>query len=509
MSALSGAKRKIGGHFGAAVGAASKKGRGWRDEVDDEEPLVAADESAKADDEVGTAKAGSKAGAKVAADSESEVDMDPGTPLPSEDEEERTAAAAAGTAPAAAEPSAAAAPEEGAGEAPAPAGEGQLAADVAAADVAATVPPVVEQAPSAASGPAAPAPGAEVVVSLELVVAGCPRGLLRVLLRGGLDQALERRLAACLPPDGGPLNSITEDLLCTFGAQPPASAKPSEAAAPEAAAEKPEATAAAASSSSSAVPAAACGESLRAGVLCMALHGDGLALTLLGAEAAPVGRGHYAVAGMVLQGRGTLRKLAALAPLTVGGESKTAQPAVLRVAPAVDKAAGLGAGIAEAAATAVATSGPRASSVAMQGAGENAVVVPHPLLLLTRPPASALSGRAGLCFVLEADPTAEAVAAEDLEVAELELDCREIEVDALKHMTFCRERQTGVDKVEERLSALEERLKALGGGAEATAPSASPEDVGGGGSLGEALSGQRWWQEQRLQRLLRVLRKLH
>merc|ERR1740121_2645988 len=68
------AKRKIGGHYGSAVGASTKRGRSaaWREEVDDVEqrppPAVVQD------------------------DSESDSVLDPGTPLPSESEEEVHAA---------------------------------------------------------------------------------------------------------------------------------------------------------------------------------------------------------------------------------------------------------------------------------------------------------------------------------------------------------------------------------------------------------------------------------
>eukprot|EP00913_Durusdinium_trenchii_P004615 g4284.t1 len=61
-------KRRIGGHFGAALGASTKRQRaGWRDEVEEDD--VAANTQAGDDD-----------------DSEEAV-LDPGTPLPSEEED--------------------------------------------------------------------------------------------------------------------------------------------------------------------------------------------------------------------------------------------------------------------------------------------------------------------------------------------------------------------------------------------------------------------------------------
>lgn len=344
--------------------------------------------------------------------------------------------------------------------------------------------------------------------------------MLRVLLRNGLDEAVERRFAACVPPDGGPVDAIVGDALCTFAGN--------RAAAPSSAAAAPEAvtagTSPAACSSSSGVAAGSTSAAgaIRAGFLCApTASGAGLVLTLQGADASPVDGGRaYAVLGFVLHGRATLRKIAALAPL-VAGESSTAKPATLRVVGTVEKAAGLGAGIAEAAATAVATSGPGALLSALGGAGEGGAAeepsIPHPWMLLTNAPAAALAGRAAEPFLLEADRSAHTAAAEELEVAELELDCRELEVSALKLLTFSRKRQTGVDAVQDRLTALEERLKALGPGTMPAAEEGSASSSTGGDAkepaasvgLDETLSGQRWWQEQRLGRLLRVLSKLH
>merc|ERR1740130_1445397 len=81
MNGGSEAKRKLGGHFGAAVGSSTnaKKTRGgWRDEVEPEEDAAQA----------ATGSNGGAAKMPVDDNSDSEEMLDPGTPLPSEDEAE-------------------------------------------------------------------------------------------------------------------------------------------------------------------------------------------------------------------------------------------------------------------------------------------------------------------------------------------------------------------------------------------------------------------------------------
>eukprot|EP00434_Breviolum_minutum_P042405 symbB.v1.2.037742.t1/scaffold5656.1/size24862/3 len=76
-----------------------------------------------------------------------------------------------------------------------------------------------------------------------------------------------------------------------------------------------------------------------------------------------------------------------------------------------------------------------------------------------------------------------------LDLADLEVSGRDGEVADLKQTTFSRERQEGVDKVDEALNDLLQRLKSLEG-------------------LDEEKSGQRVWVEEGAKRLLRVLKKL-
>ncbi|CAJ1345968.1 unnamed protein product [Effrenium voratum] len=169
-------KRRIGGHFGAALGAATKRQRDWRDEVEEEAP---ADSKADEDD-----------------DSE-EAMLDPGTPLPSEEEEE--AAPKVDDAPASA-PDAAA--EADAAPTDAPPEEAAAAAAAAAAAEA-----VTDAGPASASNP--------VVCTLEVIVGKNKVGELRILLPLGLDPDSEQRLSACVAPDGGSADFVAG--VCGFG----------------------------------------------------------------------------------------------------------------------------------------------------------------------------------------------------------------------------------------------------------------------------------------------------
>mmetsp|Transcript_11103 Transcript_11103/g.24481 ORF Transcript_11103/g.24481 Transcript_11103/m.24481 type:complete len:495 (-) Transcript_11103:99-1583(-) len=492
---LSGAKRKIGGHFGSAVGAASKRTKkSWRDEV--------------SEDEAAGGEAGSSAAplGGTANDSDSEEVLNPGTPLPSESEDEKAETAAAPdkeAEPTSVPTSATIATMEGQDSTP--------AAETSAAEAPAPSNAVKEGFTEADSS--APV-GPPAIMTMELVVSGASRGLIKVMLPKGLDESLERRLSVCGPPDGGAVESLLKDSLCLFGSvDPKASAEAAKpgATAPEEADEEmpPEAPALnpssfflqqnGTSSSSTASPTSSIG----GGELCCLLLGSkslGLGITLLAADEHRVDRGCFVSLGTVVAGRGSLRKLAALSSL-VPTKDGTALPATLRVVPPPEKAAGLGAGTAEAASTAVATSGPGLLPSSAGGDGpQEEDLIPHPFLLLTKPAPSMLNGGGKTArFVLDPDLHT-AAAAEELEVAELELDCRESEVMELKEMTFSRERQAGVDNVEDRLQAIQERLKGLGEAGEVSKDDQS--------ALSETLAGQRWWQTERLGRLLRVLSKL-
>eukprot|EP00439_Symbiodinium_sp_Y106_P080410 s23_g19.t1 len=179
----SASKRRIGGHFGAALGASTKRQRGdWREEVDGEEQTAGTAAKADGDDD----------------DSEEAI-LDPGTPLPSEEEEEP--AAAAPEAPATTEPAAEATEE-------APAAE----AEAVPAEPAATI----EEETSVPADAGGPAPNA-VVATLDVIVGKNNVGQLRVLLPLGLDPDVEQRLQACAGPDGGAVDFLRPGALCGFG----------------------------------------------------------------------------------------------------------------------------------------------------------------------------------------------------------------------------------------------------------------------------------------------------
>eukprot|EP00435_Cladocopium_sp_Y103_P034191 s2051_g8.t2 len=162
-------KRRIGGHFGAALGASTKRQRGgWRDEVDEED----------------------SAAGKAANDEDSEeAILDPGTPLPSDEEE------------AAEEPKVQAEP-----------------AEAAESTEAQAVVPAKEETPAPTNT------GGEtnkpVVFTLEVTVGKNQVGEMRVLLPLGLDSDVEQRLSACMAPDGGSVDFITANKLCGFGGHP-------------------------------------------------------------------------------------------------------------------------------------------------------------------------------------------------------------------------------------------------------------------------------------------------
>jgi len=460
------AKRKIGGHFGAAVGASTKRGRGaaWREEVDDvEAPAPAAED-----------------------DSESEMALDPGTPLPSESEDEKAAVAAV-AAVAEAGAATAAQPEDGSDDAGAVAassaassGEAAKETDAPAQALDASAP---QQVPAATSSSA-------VVVSLELLVSEKVVSTARVLLRAGLGEATEKRLAACIPPAGGPVDELSKGVACTFGGHGPlagaakgrrqaakaaaqvvpadagAEAAPSHELPDEAVIEEeaPAATPSAASSSQGATGV---------GLLWQPLEGTGLAISL-GSTGAQLLESTHSPVGPLLTGRRMLEQLEVLAPL-VGGLSPQ-QPVALRVV------------------------GPKpADAVALP---EDEPMIKHPFLLVEPAPANLPGGVNSQPFALETAQDTSGTT-EELEVAELEINCRDAEVAELKGMSFNRERQKGVEVVIETLQDVEHRLSKLG-------PPIPPEEAGPSddGGPDKAQTHQRWWLSQRIQQLLRVLQKL-
>lgn len=383
-------KRRIGGHFGAALGASTKRQRGgWRDEVDEED----------------------SAAGKAANDEDSEeAILDPGTPLPSDEEE------------AAEEPKVQAEPAE---------------EEVAESTEAQAVVPAKEETPVPANtGGEANTP---VVFTLEVTVGKNQVGEMRVLLPLGLDSDVEQRLSA-LTPDGGSVDFITNK-LCGFGGHPVPGQKEEEVqegdgtqemAAGLLPVEAPKALEPVANGFQSA------GLHCCAGLLSAPRRGTGLALTL-GAD--PTLDSSHRVLGPVLSGHRCFRRLEVLAPLSL--EARPRVPVFLQV--------------------------PKTEEEASRPVGLRV----EPYKESTAPP-----------FSEEADP-ADLPPEELIDLVDLELSGRDGEVADLKQTTFSRERQQGVDKVEEALNDLLQRLKNLN-------------------SLDDKMSGQRVWVEEGANRLLRV-----
>lgn len=266
------AKRKIGGHFGAAVGASTKRGRGaaWREEVDDvEAPAPAAED-----------------------DSESDVALDPGTPLPSESEDDKAAPSAAVEVDSAAP----AQPEDASADAAAAANSAASSSEAPVSSAAAQAVPngnASSEVPPATSS-------AAVVITLQLVVSEKVACTARVLLRAGLGEGRRKAAKAAA--------QVAE-------AEAPAHELPDEAIIDE---EAPVAT-----------PAASSSQGARgAGLLWQPLEGSGLALSL-GSTGAQLLESTHSLVGPLLTGRRMLQQLEVLAPL-VGGLSPQ-QPVALRV----------------------------------------------------------------------------------------------------------------------------------------------------------------------------------
>ncbi|CAE8594292.1 unnamed protein product, partial [Polarella glacialis] len=194
-----------------------------------------------------------------------------------------------------------------------------------------------------------------------------------------------------------------------------------------------------------------------AGLLTAPREGPGLAITL-GAQ--PSMDATHRVLGPLLLGRGALRRLEVLAPL-FGEEAKPSQPVFLRLPPAQDEA-----------------------SASLSGARR------HPFLTLELCPVD------GMCapFAEEAETEDAPLKPEELlDIADVEINCRDAEVAEMRQLPFSRDRQRGVQRVEEALLGVVERMEAL------------PGDDG----LAPDLAGQRMWLKERSHQLLRVMKKLH
>eukprot|EP00929_Paragymnodinium_shiwhaense_P097313 TRINITY_DN59042_c0_g1_i2.p1 TRINITY_DN59042_c0_g1~~TRINITY_DN59042_c0_g1_i2.p1 ORF type:complete len:521 (-),score=169.89 TRINITY_DN59042_c0_g1_i2:38-1600(-) len=480
-------KRRIGGHFGAAVGSKTSAIRpkaSWRDELD----------------EPGSPTPAPLPGGAPAEDDDSESDaiMDPGTPLPSEDEGEQ------------AETNGGAAASKSGG-ADGPSGAAAAAEDVTAATAGGDGDGGLGwKADVTPSGPGRGLDGPEVlraseksvVVTLEVLVGEASCGAFRILLPRGLEANAERRLLRCrqstavvktsegegtivsgvgagAASEGAQVEAVVAACFCTFaghGSVPLPSRKAAEDAE--------------AANGAEATPAdghmAIKGHGY-AGLLSAPREGEGLVLTLGPMEHLDAS---HEVLGWVLAGRRAALHLQALAPCTGSPQPRTtaslraagppAEKNELEPAPA-DEAAGDAAEAAQSTAEGSAAPSPPAAAEASPAPAN---VVPHPVLLLE--PATAKE-QASKPFGMEAE---EMSPAEVLDAAELELTGRDLEVTEMKQMQFSRERQEGVAALEDALELVGQRLGSL----------PELEDP--------TLKGQRDWQQQRMSHLSRVLKKM-
>lgn len=468
------AKRRIGGHFGAAVAASTKRQRtSWRDELDEEAPADAANGNGV------TVVNGSGAGAPVGGltrpggagklgvglpgDSESEEMVDPGTPLPSDEEGEEAAVPDAAGAP-----DGAVAPE---GESTAP---GQLLLEPAPVEQAAGAAAAAASLEAAAAGAtigelsAFHAARSPVEVTFELVVGATACGQLRICFPDGVDEATHRRLAACEPPDGAGVEAAVSSGFCTFGGH---GALPSIA-----------------QGSSGEIPGVlhSC-----AGVLSAPRDQPAGLLLTLGPQ--PQLDATHMVLGKAVQGRSVLRRLQALAPSFRGAELELKpriDPLLLRrVLPVADKSVEDPQDAAEPAPEFTKAEAEDPKTPATSEATASAVRDSGVLNGCGGATSSSPALNPSLLFSQDQELDALAMATETLEVSELEINGREAEVMELKQMAFSRERVQGVAAVEEELGRLETALTAME-------------------SLDEALTHQRSWLQERIRHLLRLLKKL-
>mmetsp|Transcript_4789 Transcript_4789/g.8234 ORF Transcript_4789/g.8234 Transcript_4789/m.8234 type:complete len:510 (-) Transcript_4789:91-1620(-) len=464
-------RRNRGSVFGALVGASStKKARGahWRDEIDEE-------------DKAASGLNGQGAASRMVSrlpDEESEDELiDPGTPLPSDEEEEAAQPVASTNPPVdeAAEQTGVADPTLGAGDEKV-AKEGHVeeaklsdatnpapAADESGPKVPVNghVPP-----PALASDAAQPAAGKEdstladaegkragVVVSLEMVSG--PEDDEEVsapmeVLCWGTRAEVEERLASCLIPGrGAAVQALFGGRICTFSNHPSVSS-----------------TALTGPAEQSPENGSTCVHS-SAGLLAAPLTGPGLLLTFgrqpaLDATHRPV--------GLVLRGRYNLRRLDVLAPCC--GDGEPSQPLHFRVVGVKRKLEG-----SEGAGDAATVGAPIRPSAVPAGNPEGVQLEPVTVSTQIEP------------FAWE--DTNEVPPADELELIDLGLDMREAEVAWLKGQTFSRERQQGVDAVQDALAAAKGNLDRV---------TVAESD--------QALSQRRHWLQERTRYLLRLVGKL-
>jgi len=402
---VTGAKRKIGGHFGEAVGASTKRripgAAAWREEVGDE-------------------------GEALAGDSDSDAFLDPGTPLPSEPSEDEAGTVGSG-------PGSASAVElhhDGKagenGEAARVAvenGDAALGNGTAADDKEQVVATVTE--PLAEGGDASLTLASALAV-LELLIGGnATSHSLHVLLQQGYDEAAQRLLAPCATEEGSSIDVLIAGRRCCLGSASSAGQQQQQEAAASSKQSKGEATevmtatvedgqevAPENGNSGGAAEVLEGVEHCCAGFLTAARNGSpGLVLTL-GPQACLDAT--HRVLGPALYGRRALRRLQVLAPLC-GSTTESQVPVALRLA-----------------------GPPEPTTVGMAD---------------SRRPAA---------FAMEEPCTAEDPG-EELEIAALEVDSRDRDIAELKGQPFGRQRQRGVANVEEAVLALDGRLEALSG----------------------------------------------
>jgi len=456
--------RKIGGCFGAALGASSKRLRpDWREEIETEAEKVEKEgeggqQGTEQDGEQNGEGTGEQNGvqggpsgqsqsqsqsqkrAKVySPDSDSDAVLDPGTPLQSEAEEGAEKTSAPDASASAADASNLVGQANGAAE-----------QSVGSADGA----PGVKQPSDGGAPPAAPVVEERCIVSFELLIEEVVQGTLLVLVEAGLTGALEQRLD-CLQPVGA-VEAMARGAFCAIaGPGPRKERREPPQASPSGTGTEGQMDAGfvgAASSGSSAdpAPAAPAERYSRPGLLCAPLDGPGFLLTL-GSQ--PELQATHLLIGHAVSGMSVLRRLDALAPLS--GDLRPRKLVAFRLATGEGR-----------------SDEKDDLEVKITGQAEPAV--------------------SGAPFSMEPEPAGpHASASEELDVAELGLDRCEAEITELKLQSFSRERQQGVAAIDEELGVLASLIEKL---------SLEADD--------EVLQNRRSWLQERTRYLVRIVTKL-
>merc|ERR1719282_424951 len=281
---------------------------------------------------------------------------------------------------------------------------------------------------------------------------------MRVLLKNGLDKTIEDRLAACAPPDGANIDAIVTGAVCAFagygqpkilrntdinheavengGKQDDGIDCSKDMVGNQTIGDAVAVVKNGSCTGQPSHPTHSC-----AGFLSAPLSGPGLLLTL--GPQPDLDEAHLML-GPVLVGRRAFQRLEALAPLS--GNTQPRKPLALRTLKPVED------------------------------------TNQYPFLL---EPVKDCMDTEPFAWEEPGEPSA----MEKLDVVELEINGRDVEITDLKQEPFSRERQQGVVAIVEALSALEKRLNVIS-------------------SMDDSLIERCSWLQEQANHLMRILQKL-